>query len=213
MKKITCVLFDMDGVMLDTESQYDIFWKHQGDRYNVGIADFEKKIKGTTLPAILKKYFSQNTKEETDRIIEELDKFEEQMTYPEIPGSVKFVELLKKKGIKVGLVTSSSDTKLKGVYRDKQFHKIFDTIVSASRVAHGKPDPECYLLAAKDLNVNPDECIVFEDTYAGIDAGLAAGMTVIGLSTTYPEETLISKGVQVIPDFSDFTYEKLLSLI
>lgn len=57
MEKITCLLFDMDGVILDTESQYDIFWKRIGKEYNIGISNFEKKIKRTTLPEIFKKNF------------------------------------------------------------------------------------------------------------------------------------------------------------
>lgn len=212
MKDITCVLFDMDGVMIDTEPQYDKFWKRAGERYNINIPDFEKVIKGTTLPNILKKYFSEYTKEEIDNLVADLDKFEAQMIYPEIPGSVRFVEELKSKGIKVGLVTSSTDTKLVGVYREKHFDTLFDTIVSAARVTNGKPCPDCYLLAAKDLGVNPQNCIVFEDSFAGIEAGQSAGMNVIGLSTTHPTDQIAGKGVKVIPSFEDFTYQAMLEL-
>ncbi|MDU1892382.1 MAG: HAD family phosphatase [Dysgonomonas sp.] len=213
MKNITCVLFDMDGVMIDTEAQYDIFWKRAGERYNISIPNFEKVIKGTTLPNILKKYFSECTKEELDNLVADLDKFESQMQYPEIPGSVHFVEKLKNKGLKVGLVTSSTDTKLIGVYREKHLDTLFDTIVSAARVVNGKPAPDCYLLAAKDLEVDPKDCIVFEDSFAGIEAGQSAGMIVIGLSTTHPADKIAEKGVKVIPNFEGFTYEAMLELV
>lgn len=196
-----CVLFDMDGVMIDTEPQYDVFWKHAGDRYNVGIANFEKVIKGTTLQGILHRYFSHLTKEETNNLVENLDKFESEMKFPEIPGAVKFVEHLKTKGIKVGLVTSSMDIKLTGVNKEKHFDKLFDTLVSGNRVSRGKPDPECFLLAAKELHADPKNCIVFEDSFAGIEAGLAAGMKVIGVATTHSTESLKEKGVKVIPNF------------
>lgn len=201
MRKITCLLFDMDGVMLDTEPQYDIFWKHASERFNIGIPDFEKKIKGTTLPNILKKYFSEYSKEELDALIHDLDIFEENMSYPEISGSINFVKILKNKGYKVGLVTSSGDTKLVGVNKVHKFNELFDTVVSGSRVEHGKPSPDCYLLAAKDLNVNPQACVVFEDSFAGVESGLAAGMTVIGLATTNPAESLIDKCAKVIDNF------------
>lgn len=213
MKNITCVLFDMDGVLLDTETQYDVFWKRAGERFSLGIPNFEKQIKGTTLPNILKKYFSEYSKEEVDRLEEDLDKFESQMEYPEIPGSVKFVESLKAKGLKVGLVTSSTDTKLVGVYREKHFDTLFDTIVSAARVVNGKPSPDCYLLAAKDLGVTPEECIVFEDSFAGIEAGQSAGMTVIGLSTTHSAEKIAEKGVKVIPNFLNLNFEDMIEMI
>ncbi|WP_029904463.1 HAD family phosphatase [Prevotella sp. 10(H)] len=213
MKKITCALFDMDGVMLDTESQYDIFWKDAGKRYGIDIPNFEKVIKGTTLPNILKKYFSEFTKEQLDILVEEIDKFEQQMVYPEIPGSIAFVNSLKALGMKVGLVTSSGITKLKEVYKVKHFDTLFDTIVYDARITHGKPAPDCYLLAAKDLGVNPEECVVFEDSFAGIESGLAAGMTVIGLSTTHPAEKVKEKGVKEISDFTEMNYDKLLELV
>ena len=201
MKKKICALFDMDGVMIDTESQYDVIWKHLGDKYNIGIEDFEKIIKGTTLPNILKKYFSHLTQDELHSLENELDKFEAQMVYPEISGSVNFVKLLKENGYKVGLVTSSTNTKMAGVNKALQFDQLFETIVSAERVVKGKPDPDCYLLAAKDLNVTPEECIVFEDSFAGVEAAIAAGMTVVGLSTTNSKESLEDKCATVIPDF------------
>ena len=212
MENNICVLFDMDGVMIDTEPQYDVFWKHAGDKYNTGIANFEKVIKGTTLPNILKKYFSHLTQEELNNLSDSLDKFEANMNFEEIPGSVKFVKELKAKGIKVGLVTSSTDTKLIAVNKAKQFDQLFDTVVSAARVTEGKPNPRCFLLAAEDLGVEPKDCIVFEDSFAGIEAGIAAGMKVIGLATTNPAESLKDKCCKVIPDFKNFSVEDLLSI-
>lgn len=213
MKKDICVLFDMDGVLLDTETQYDIFWKHTGDRYNVGIQNFEKVIKGTTLPNIIKKYFSELSQEEQDNIVKATDEFELTMSFHEIPGALSFVDELKTNGIKVGLVTSSMQTKLDAVNKVQHFDKIFDTLVSGDRVVLGKPNPECFLLAAKDLGVKPENCIVFEDSFAGIEAGKAAGMFVIGLSTTHPAEQLKDKTNTIIPNFKDFTLDDLFKLI
>jgi len=213
MKKEICVLFDMDGVMIDTETQYDVIWKHVGDRYNVGIPNFEKVIKGTTLPNILKKYFSEQTDEEIRNIEKTIDDFETNMKFPEIPGSLKFVGELKANGIKVGLVTSSTQTKLNAVNAVNHFDKLFDTIVAAERVIHGKPNPECYMLAAKDLNMEPQNCIVFEDSFAGLEAGRAAGMTVIGLATTHPAEKLMPYTDTIIPDFKNFGLSELEAII
>lgn len=213
MKKEFCVLFDMDGVMIDTESQYDIIWKHIGDRYGVGIPNFEKVIKGTTLPNILKKYFSDQTEEERLNIEKTIDDFETNMEFPEIPGSLKFVDELKANGIKVGLVTSSTQTKLNAVNKVRHFDELFDTIVAAERVVQGKPNPECYLLAAKDLNVEPKNCIVFEDSFAGLEAGRAAGMVVIGLATTHPADKLMPYTDTIIPDFKNFGLSEVEAII
>lgn len=210
MKNITCALFDMDGVMIDTEPQYSIFWKQTGDKYKVGIANFESVIKGTTMPNILKKYFAHVPSRKIKELLDEHDRFEEQMSFPEIQGSVKFVEQLKEQGIKVGLVTSSSETKLEGVNREKHFDKLFDTIVSAARVKNGKPNPECYLLAAKELGVDPANCIVFEDSFAGLEAGNAAGMTTVGVATTHPANNLSGKCNKVINNFSSLRWDDLI---
>lgn len=212
MKKEICVLFDMDGVMIDTESQYDVIWKHIGDRYNVGIPNFEKVIKGTTLPNIINKYFSELTEEEQSNIEKTIDDFEAHMEFPEIPGSLKFVDELKAAGVKVGLVTSSTQTKLNAVNRVRHFDSLFDTIVAAERVVLGKPNPECYLIAARDLSVAPEDCIVFEDSFSGIEAGKAAGMKVVGLSTTHPADKLKDLVDFIIPDFRDFNLSRLKSI-
>lgn len=203
MKKITCALFDMDGVMIDTEPQYSIFWKQTGEKYKVGISNFETIIKGTTMPNILKKYFAHVSPQKIEELLTDHDRFEETMTFPEISGSIQFVKALKAQGFKVGLVTSSSDTKLKGVNKVKHFEELFDTVVSASRVTNGKPNPECYLLAAKELGVNPEECIVFEDSFAGLEAGTSAGMATVGVATTHAENVLHGKCDRVIPHFEN----------
>lgn len=212
MTKIKCILFDMDGVMLDTESQYSSFWKQACESFGLGIHDFEKQIKGTTLPSIIKRYFGRFDEGDVQKLIADLDKFEESMTFSEIRGSVDFVNHLKNNGIKVGLVTSSTDTKMSSVNKHKNFDKLFDTVVTASRVEYGKPNPACYLLAAKDLDVDPRECIVFEDAFAGIEAATSAGMQVVGLSTTNSKEQLENKCKAVIPNFDGFTIEKLKAL-
>lgn len=211
MANITCALFDMDGVIIDTEPQYSIFWKQTGEKYKVGIANFESVIKGTTMHNILKKYFAHVSARKIDELLEDHDRFEEQMSFPEIPGSVKFVESLKAKGIKVGLVTSSSETKLIGVNKEKHFDKLFDTIVSAARVKNGKPNPECYLLAAKELGIEPQNCIVFEDSFAGLEAGNAAGMTTVGVATTHPANSLAGKCNKVINGFASLEWNALTS--
>jgi len=106
------------------------------------------------------------------------------------------------------LVTSSDDAKLKRAFRLLKLDNLFDTVVSADRITKGKPDPMCYLLAASDLHVSPSDSLVFEDSFAGIQAGTNAGMRVIGLSTTNSEESLKDKVYQVIPDFQNITFEE-----
>ncbi|MDO4756756.1 MAG: HAD family phosphatase [Parabacteroides sp.] len=199
--------FDFDGVIVDTEPIYDLYWNKAGERYNTGIPNFAAHIKGTTLPSIIQKFFSDRSDEERAKIAREATEFELQMPFPTIPGALEFIQLLKNNHVKIGLVTSSDKAKLDRAFRLLHLEDMFDTVVTADRITTGKPDPMCYLLAAKDLNENPSDCLVFEDSFAGIQSGNSAGMRVIGLCTTNPESSIKDQVYQVIPNFENITLE------
>ncbi|MDR3140153.1 MAG: HAD family phosphatase [Tannerellaceae bacterium] len=204
------VLFDFDGVLVDTEPIYDIFWNEAGKRYNTGIENFAGIIKGTTLPDIIASHFNDRTEEEIQTIIRESTAYEKNMPLPAMPGSMEFLHLLKKRRVTMGLVTSSDREKIERAIALYQLDRIFSAIVTSDRITKGKPDPMCYLLAASDLNVSPGDCLVFEDSFAGIQAATEAGMQVIALSTTNPVESLLDKASKVIPDFKGITFEQFL---
>lgn len=208
-----CVLFDMDGVLIDTEPQYSAFWKGIAEEYNIETINFENKVKGMTIPHIIKLYFNQLSSSQVENILNKFKTFEENVLFPDIPGALNFLDELRYRGIKIALVTSSSELKLNRVLQLKHFDTIFDVIVSAKDIENSKPAPDCFLLGAKKCNISPEFCIVFEDSLAGITAGNTAGMIVVGLSTTHPESELIDKCVKVIPDFRDISVEYLISLI
>lgn len=205
--ELKTALFDFDGVIVDTEPIYDIFWNEAGIRYETGIDNFAAVIKGTTLPYIIEKYYSDRTEEFRRMVVKESTEYESTMPLPAMPGSIEFLHLLKEKGIQMGLVTSSDNSKVERAFKLHHLDNLFDTVVTADRITKGKPDPMCYLLAANDLGVSPGDCLVFEDSFAGIQAGTAAGMRVIGLSTTNPAESLKDKVYEVIPNFEKITFE------
>ena len=152
-KKQVTALFDLDGVILDTESQYDIFWSEQGLKYLPHIKDFHKSIKGQTLPNILKNNFPEDVH---SVITDDLNIFERDMPYNFIPGAKEFLISLKEQGIKTAVVTSSNDIKMSNVYREQPDLKtLFDVFVTANRVTRSKPDPQCFLLAAEELGFTP----------------------------------------------------------
>jgi HAD superfamily hydrolase (TIGR01509 family) len=204
-----CVLFDMDGVLVDTESQYDEFWAKANEKFNIGIPDIAQKVKGFTLPSVISTYFSDRSDDVKEAVTNELIECERNMHFPDVDGASQFVESLKEAGIKIALVTSSLNTKMEAVFRQKGFDKIFDTIVTADDITVGKPDPMCYLLAAQKLGYTPENCFVLEDALSGIAAGNAAGMKVIGLSTTNPAHVIEDKVLHVIPHFANFTLSDL----
>ncbi|GBU07490.1 phosphatase [Bacteroidales bacterium] len=207
------VLFDMDGVVIDTEPQYDIIWREIGLKFLPEIKDLGRIIKGTTMPNILKNYFSNFPASVHKEIEEMVAAFELRMDFFEIAGSIDFIKSLKAAGIKTGLVTSSGEEKVEAVYDKLSLAPLFDTLVTSSRVAEGKPHPMCYLLAAKDLGVDPSTCFVLEDSFAGIASGRDAGMKLVGLSTTNSAASLESLVLKVIPDFKNFALSDLEALV
>ncbi len=213
MSKIRAVLFDFDGVIADTEPLYDLFWNDAANRYKIGIPCFASRIKGTIMPHILATYFSGHTEAERQLLQQECDIFEENMFYVEIAGAKAFIHKLRLQNIPIALVTSSKTSKIERALAQLSLEQTFNTIVTADRIIKGKPDPYCYQLAARELNVSPDECLVLEDSLAGIAAGTAAGMKVIGLSTTLTEDKLKEKVFRVIPNFEAVTWSDFCSWV
>ena len=204
------VLFDLDGVVLDTEKAYDGFWEEEGKRYRPDIQAFHRKVKGFTLQKIVAE-FLENDPQKEQSILRRLDALESRMDYPYIPGILDFIEDLKSRGVPIALVTSSNEKKMEYVYHARpELAAYFQVKITADKITCSKPDPECYLLGAEALGVKPEFCFVFEDSFAGLEAGERAGMKVIGLATTNPREEMERRTNRVISDFVGFAYEKMI---
>ena len=212
-EKPIAALFDFDGVVVDTEPQYTLFWDEKGKKYHPEIPDFGHHIKGQTLIQIYKQYFRQPEGLQ-DEITRQLLDYELTMHFEYIDGVVDFMKELRGKGVKLAIVTSSNDAKMANAYREhSELKSMVDYIVTADRVTHSKPHPECFLLGAEMLDAAVENCIVFEDSFHGIEAGNRAGMKVIGLSTTNSADAIADKCALVIPDFADFSFEKMITVL
>lgn len=211
--KTIAALFDFDGVVMDTEAQYSFFWNNVGKNYFPEYEEFGRMIKGQTLTQIYGKYF-QGMEKEQAQITEALNRFENEMTYEYVPGVVRFMHELREKGVKIAIVTSSNEKKMANVHAaHSELQAMVDRILTAEMFAHSKPDPDCFLLGAEVFGTHPENCVVFEDSFHGLQAGNAAGMTVVGLSTTNPEDAIRDKCVRVIPDFESFSYADMMELL
>lgn len=178
---IAC-LFDLDGVLVDSERIYTKIWEAIEKQWPTGIENFAYKIKGTTLEDILERHFPEDARED---ITKELLRLEGMMIYGPMPGAIEFIDALKAKGIPVALVTSSNGLKMDHLWHDMPgFKEKFDVIITGDEVSNSKPDPEGYLAAAKALGVDPKRCAVFEDSLQGVKAGNAVGAFVIGVAGT-----------------------------
>ena len=133
------------------------------------------------------------------------------MAYDYVPGVEDFLRDLRRAGIRTAVVTSSNDDKMQNVYRaHPDFKSYFDRILTAEFFSRSKPEPDCYLLGAEVFGLPVTRCVVFEDSFNGLKAGRAAGMKVVGLSTTNAPEQIQDLCDRVIPDFRGFDVEKLL---
>ena len=212
-EKPIAALFDFDGVVVDTEPQYTLFWDEKGQKYHPEIPNFGHHIKGQTLIQIYKQFFREPEGLQ-DEITRQLLDYELTMHFEYIDGVVDFMKELREKGVKLAIVTSSNDAKMANAYREHpELKTMVDFIVTADRVTHSKPHPECFLLGAEMLGVERNNCIVFEDSFHGIEAGNRAGMKVIGLATTNSAEAIADKCALVIPDFTDLSVEKMMGVL
>ncbi|MBR1505928.1 MAG: HAD family phosphatase [Prevotella sp.] len=191
MKQIKAALFDLDGVVFDTEPQYTVFWGQQCREFHPEHPGLEQEIKGQTLVQIYDAWFSGPLADTQSLITERLNEYERQMDYIYVEGFEHFIRSLRRKGIKTAVVTSSNREKMEVVYaKHPEFKELFDAILTSEDFEHSKPDPDCYLKAARRLVADKDECVVFEDSFNGLRSGRSAGMRVVGLSTTNPEEAI-----------------------
>ena len=203
-EKILVALFDLDGVVIDTESQYSVLWDSIGLQY-LGIKNFGNGIKGQSLTKIFDEYFNQIPEKHTE-IEKQLDDFEAKMEMPYIAGFKEFIAGLREKGIKTAVVTSSNKLKMESVYKKQpELKDLFDRILTAEQFKRSKPFPDPYILGAEIFGVNPENCVVFEDSFNGLKSGKAAGMKVIGLATTNPAEDIKPFCDIAISDYKDFS--------
>ena len=194
-------LFDLDGVILDTEGSYTAFWDDYGSRH-FSEKDFGLKIKGQTLVKILADYFPDEN--ERKSITDAINDFERNMSYPFVPGVENYIKSLKSNGIRTAVVTSSNLPKMENVYRcHPGFKEMFDIILTSEDFSESKPSPYCYLKAMRLFGAGPEDCVVFEDSLAGLQAARASGAFVTALTTTNPEEVVRNYADLVIRDFND----------
>lgn len=195
--KYKAALFDLDGVLIDSETLYTGFWEKVGKTHSLPSPTFALDIKGTTLNDILTTYFpTPEIRADVDRMLHE---FENEIVYPIFPGALEFVDLLREHGMKTVIVTSSDDKKMDFLFaQHPDFKSHFDAIVTAADVTRSKPDPEPYLIGAAKAGCAPEECVVFEDSFQGLEAGRRAGAYVVALATTNPSASLQGKADRIV---------------
>ncbi len=204
MSQAKAALFDLDGVIIDTEPQYSHFWSEVGHLFLPNIPDFAESIKGQTLTNIFALHFP--NPETQRKICDMLADFEARMTFPEIPGALDFVRSLCETNIPTAVVTSSNRDKMQQLYQHlPELPQLFTTILTAEDTPRSKPAPDCYINAAKRLNIPISQCLVFEDSHNGLLAAQSSGAFVVGLTTSLSVEEVAPLAHRIIPNFTGIT--------
>ena len=195
-------LFDLDGVVFNTEPQYTVFWGSICREYHPEHPGLEHEIKGSTLDQIYDRWWTGDLEKERENVTRRLNDFEAQMAFDYVPGFEAFIVGLRHQGVKTAVVTSSNQPKMASVYRQRpEFRQLFDAILTSEDFDESKPSPDCYLKAAARFGVSPAECVVFEDSFNGLKSGRAAGMDVVGVATTNPREAIAPLSDLQIDDY------------
>lgn len=178
---ITAILFDMDGLVLDTEKLYTRFWQEAANMLGYPMTKeqalgMRSLNRGAGL-AKMQSYFGSEVDYDAIRAkrIELMDTFVEKEGVTLKPGIRELLAYLKEQGIKTAIATSSPLERTVLYLTSVGLEKSFDELVSGYMVEKGKPEPDIYLYAAKKLDVKPEHCIVLEDSPAGILAAYRAG--------------------------------------
>lgn len=215
-REIKAVIFDLDGVIVDTAKFHYIAWKKLADKlgfeFTLSHNELLKGIGRMESLEILLSIGNVSASEDEKRIwaneknelyIDLCNQLEEGDL---LPGVLDFLKDLQHNGIKIALGSASKNAPL--ILDRTGINSFFDSIVDGNRITRGKPDPQVFLLGAQDLGVFPSECMVFEDALAGIQAAKVAGMFAVGVG----DENNLSEADHIISGFSQMNWNDISQL-
>lgn len=204
-KKILGVIFDLDGVIVSTDDCHYQAWKRMADEEGIPFTrTINERLRGVSrtesLAIILEKATKVYSQAEKAEMAARKNAYYVEMIgnlHAEdlLPGALEALAFLRERGIKIAIGSSSRNAPL--ILKQIGLSDDFDAIVDGNQIAHSKPDPEVFLLAARKLGLPPSECLVIEDADAGVEAAMAAGMHSLGVGSasrsqmaTYRAESL-----------------------
>lgn len=211
------VIFDMDGVIIDSNPYHKISLRQFCEKYGFHLSDEEliKRIYGRTNKEWIANLFGNLTKEELSQYGEEKESLFREVFKNDIralEGLPEFLENLKQNNIPIAIGTSAPRSNVDFVLAHTNLGEYFSVILDEADVDHGKPNPEIYLKVAARLGYEPSRCIVFEDSLSGVESARRAGAKVVGVATTHSFAEL-SHTDFIIRDFKGLDQAHLFSTI
>lgn len=181
--RIQAVIFDLDGVIVDSNPAIEEFWKTLADKYGISLTEplIRQWIHGRKIGDTLSGLFHHLSAKQLEEIRESAYLFDQDLQPGPIPGIVSFVQTLQELEIPTGIVTSSHHSRMQEMIRQLGLLQQFSHFVTAHDVSKGKPDPEPYLAMGTKMNIAAEHCLVFEDAISGIQSATGAGMHAIGI--------------------------------
>lgn len=197
---IKTVIFDLDGTLIDTEKYFKVFWRKAAEAFGFNMSE-EQALELRSLgrpfaPALLQEWFGEDfdyaaVRDKRRQLMKEyLDKKGIELKQ----GAIEALKWLKQNGYRVALATATPVDRAAGHLKETGIYEYFDTIVSAAQVERGKPAPDVYLFACKQLGEQPENCIAVEDSPNGVNSACEAGLRVVMVpDQTEPDESLKGK--------------------
>ena len=220
MDNSKAVIFDLDGVLVDTARFHFEAWRALARELGLPLPDEawfrqtfgrrNEEILQTLLPRPLSAEEAQRLSQHKEALFRALARGK----IEPLPGARPLVYALKQKGLRLGIGTSTPPENLEMILEELKLKEAFDAWVTGADVQRGKPDPEVFLLAAERLSVPPERCVVIEDAPAGIEAAKRAGMRAVAVTTTAEPEALKAKGADlIVGSLQELTPEQLEALL
>lgn len=211
------VIFDMDGVLVDSNSAHRESIQKFCIKYNRPFSDeyFREQICGRPNGEWIPDVFDQLTDQEIFQLAEEKERIFRAIFNPEssvISGLFDFLDLLKDQQIRIAVATSATRENADYILSELSINHYFDAVLNSSHIENGKPHPEIYLKAAEAIRFPPAKCVIFEDSLVGVKAGIESGAKVIGVTSTHSPEEMSSCN-RVIADFTGLSPGMLEKLI
>jgi beta-phosphoglucomutase len=213
MKYKAC-LFDLDGVLVDTAIYHFQAWKMLGENFHYQLTEEQnEQLKGVSRVESLSRIldwanYSATSEQKEAWLIEKNENYLQlisNMNPAEIlPGVLDFLGQIKELGYKIALGSASKNSEV--ILTKTGLLPWFDLIIDGNKVTKSKPDPEVFLKGAEGLGFKPEECIVFEDAQAGVEAAKKGGMKAIGIG----EASVLNEADKVIPTFIGVNATELL---
>jgi beta-phosphoglucomutase len=216
MMRIAACIFDLDGVIVDTAMYHFLAWKRLADQLGIPFTkEDNERLKGVSRMASLEiileiggRKLNDDRKQEYSMLKNKwyIDYISKMTSNEILPGSLRFINELRDANIKVAIGSASKNTPL--ILKQVGILDLFDTVADGNNVRNAKPDPEVFLKAASMLGIKPENCVVFEDAIAGVQAALNAGMMCIGVGSA----NILRKANFVVSGLNEMNLEKLSTI-